>query len=380
MWRWARSRSNSSPALQRKRKDSRSPVAEGQLHYTVREPLGVIAKIAAFNHPLMFAVAKMAAPLAAGNTVIVKPAEAAPLSCLRMAELLHGVLPPGVLSVLPGARECGEALAESPGIAKLSLIGSIRTGRAVLRSAAATLKPVSLELGGKNALIAFPDSPPDIIASAVLRGMNFTWCGQSCGSTSRAFIHTDIYDAVVTSLLQQVAVLKPGNPTDLVTNMGALISEAHMHSVRGYIRSAHEEGAKLIYGGVRPDDPHLPAGFYLQPTIFSEVAPQMRIAREEIFGPVLCLIRWNDREAMLDMVNGLEYGLTCAVWTRDLALAHETVAAVEAGYVWVNDVGAHYLGMPFGGYKQSGMGREETAEELLDFTRVKSVNIRLRQQ
>lgn len=353
------------------------PMGANVLNTSVREPMGVIARIVAFNHPFMFCAGKSAAPLAAGNTVIIKPPEQAPLSALRFAELIEGILPPGALNILPGGAEAGQMLASHPDVAKVGVIGSVGTGRAVLSAAAGTIKPALLELGGKNALIAFGDADPDTVASALIDGMNFTWCGQSCGSTSRAFLHESIHDAVLERLAKKASTFKPGDPTSHDTMMGALISKAQHRKVLDYIEIGKSEGANLLYGGKIPDDSSLSNGFFVEPTIFSGVTMDMRIAREEIFGPVLSVLKWSDATAMLKEVNGVEYGLTCSIWTDNLHHALNAANAVETGYVWINEVGKHFLGAPFGGYKQSGMGREECLQELLEFTREKNIHIRL---
>ena len=354
------------------------PMGPDAVNFTVREPRGVVARIVAFNHPLMFAAVKAAAPIAAGNAVIMKPPEQAPLSTLRLAELLHGLLPAGVFNVLTGGREVGAALATHRDVAMVTLIGSVPTGRAVMQAASATLKPVLLELGGKNALIACADADPDEVAAAVIAGMNFTWCGQSCGSTSRAFLHASIHDAVLERVRQRIARYRPGLPTDPATTMGALISRAQYDRVLQYIEVARKEGARLVCGGAPPGDPALACGFFIEPTVFADVTADMRIANEEVFGPVLSVLRWDDWTRMVEAVNAVEYGLTCAIWTRDISLAHRTAARVQAGFVWINEVGKHFLGTPFGGYKQSGIGREECLAELLAFTQEKNIHIRLR--
>ena len=354
------------------------PLDAARLHFTQREPLGVVVRIGAFNHPFMFTAAKIAAPLAAGNTVIVKPAEQAPLSALRLAELLDGVLPAGVLNILNGGAECGAALCSHPDVAKIALIGSVPTGKAILRAAAETVKPVGLELGGKNALIAFPDADPAVVAAGAVKGMNFTWCGQSCGSTSRVLLHEAIHDQVLSLMTERVRAIRPGLPMDPEAAMGAIVSRAQLEKVERYVAYGQEDGATLMAGGRRPDDPALAGGFYFLPTIFANVTPEMRIAREEIFGPVVSVFRWSDRAEMMRLVNALPLGLTASIWTNDLALAHETAADVEAGYVWINEAGPHYLGMPFGGWKQSGMGEEESFGELMAYTRTKAINVKLR--
>ena len=351
------------------------PMGEGVLNYTLREPLGVVARINAYNHPLMFAVMRAGAPLAAGNSLIIKPPEQAPLSSLRLAELIGPLFPPGAFNVLPGGRACGEALVAHPGVAKVGLLGSVPTGRAILRGAAETMKKVSLELGGKNALIAFSDADPERVAAGVVGGMNFTWCGQSCGSTSRAFLHDSLHDAVLEQVAERVRRIKPGLPTRFGTQMGCLVNQAQFDKVLRYVAWGQEDGARLVCGGVPSSDPELGQGLFIEPAVFADVRPGMRIAQEEIFGPVLSVFRWQDEAEMMRAVNDVEYGLTASIWTNDLATAHRTAAAVEAGYIWVNSTSAHFLGAPFGGYKQSGLGREESLDEMLDCTQVKDVNI-----
>jgi betaine-aldehyde dehydrogenase len=207
--------------------------------------------------------------------------------------------------------------------------------------------------------------------------MNFTWCGQSCGSTSRAFIHEKIYEAVLERVKVRIQHWKPGIPTDPATTMGAIVSKVQFDRVMGYIESARSEGARLVSGGGRPDDPRLANGLFIEPTVFADVTPSMRIFKEEIFGPVVSVVKWSDEAAMFEQVNAVDYGLTASIWTSDLTAAHRAAAEVEAGYVWINDISKHFLGAPFGGYKQSGIGREECLDELLAFTQEKNVNINL---
>jgi len=356
------------------------PMGPDALNLTVRQPLGVVARILAFNHPFMFCAGKIAAPLAAGNSVIVKPPEQAPLSSLRLAELAHDLLPPGVFSVVPGGKEAGAALAAHPGVDKVGLIGSVGAGRAVMKAASDTLKPVLLELGGKNALIAFGDADVDDVSQAIIAGMNFTWCGQSCGSTSRAFVHKDIYKEVLEALPSRVGRYVPGLPTEDATTMGAIISETQHRRILQYIASGRQEGARLLCGGSVPGAGVPERGYYVEPTIFADVTPTMKIAREEIFGPVLSVIPWSNEAAMLDDVNAVEYGLTCSIWTRDITKAHRTAMAVEAGYVWINEVSKHFLGAPYGGWKQSGIGREECLSELISFSQEKNIHVGLKQK
>jgi len=352
------------------------PCGETSLNYTVREPVGVVARIIAYNHPVMFAGSKLGPPLAAGCTVVLKAPEQAPLSCLRLAELLADVFPPGVLNFLPGGREAGQVLSTHPLVAKITLIGSIPTGIAIQKAAAATLKPTLLELGGKNALVAYGDADVSRVADAAVRGMNFIWSGQSCGSTSRLFLHDSIHDQVVALLPPRIAAAhQPGDPSDMATTMGPLVSRAQRDKVGSFIVSAKAEGATLLCGGSRSTSSALKNGYFVDPTVFTGVLPTMRVFREEVFGPVLSVIRWSDEAQMWRDVNSLEYGLTCSIWTQDISTALRAVKMPQVGYVWVNQVGKHYLGMPFGGRKLSGVGREESPDELLAFTELKAVNI-----
>jgi betaine-aldehyde dehydrogenase len=354
------------------------PTGNGSLNYTVRESLGVVVRIFPFNHPFMFAAAKIAAPLAAGNTVIIKPPEQASLSTIRLIEILEGVFPAGVLNCVTGGRETGAMLAGHPDVQSVALIGSVQAGKAVLRAAADSFKHTLLELGGKNAMVVFPDADFEQAVAGAVRGMNFTWCGQSCGSTSRLFVHDSLHDRFINALVTQVdASHTPGIATDTRTTMGALINQTQYERTLRYVAQGKSEGASVVSGGKHPDDPRLAKGFFVEPTIFADVRPDMAIAREEIFGPVLSVIRWRDTNDMLAAVNGLNLGLTGSVWTRDLKTAHKMAAAIEAGYVWINDSSIHIPGAPFGGYKHSGMGREESKDELLAFTKIKNVNVSL---
>jgi betaine-aldehyde dehydrogenase len=351
------------------------PMGEGILNYTLREPYGVCARIVAYNHPIMFTAAKMAPPLIAGNAVIMKPPYQAPLSSYRMMELLDGILPPGVLNILSGGIECGQALVNHPDVPRLALIGSVPTGRAIARAGAERLKHVTLELGGKNACIIYPDADMDKAIPAAVNGMNFTWCGQSCGSTSRLFVHESIHDQVLEGMLKAIRHYQPGIPTDMATTMVCIVSQQQHEKIMSYIALGQQEGATLAYGGQRPSDPALAKGWFVQPTVFTNVTQKMRLANEEVFGPVLSVIKWRDEAEMIDQVNAVEYGLTASIWTQNLATAHRTAARVQAGFVWVNHVGSHFIGASFGGYKQSGIGREEGFDELLTYTQHKNVHV-----
>jgi betaine-aldehyde dehydrogenase len=303
------------------------------VNFSVREPLGVVVRLLAFNHPLMFCAGKSAAILAAGNAVIIKPAEQTPLSALRLAELIGPLFPPGVFNVVPAGRDVAAHLVAHPGVAKVALIGSIAAGRAVLHAAADSIKATQLELGGKNALIAFPDADLDQVAEAVVGGMNFGWCGQSCGSTSRAFLHAAIHDQVLDRILRLLPRFVPGLPTDPATTMGALVSRAQYERVTAVIEAAQREGARLVAGGGRPARSGSQRGHFIEPTVFADVRQDMSIAREEIFGPVLSILRWDDETQLFRDVDATPYGLTCSIWTRDLATAHRAAQNVNARFV-----------------------------------------------
>jgi acyl-CoA reductase-like NAD-dependent aldehyde dehydrogenase len=351
--------------------------ASDNLHYTVREPFGVALRIAAFNHPFMFAAAKAAAPLMAGNATVLKPSEVAPLSSLLFGELANEILPPGVLSVLVGnSPELPRAIVRDPRVPRIALIGSVATGQAIQRDAAEVgVKDVTLELGGKNALIAYPDADPLEVADAAVAGMNFTWSGQSCGSTSRLFVHESIADEVVDQVVKIVESRTIASPLSPDSQQGTMASRAQFEKVLRYVEIGRGEGARLLTGGDRPS--HLSTGLYIRPAVFDHVDPSSRLATEEIFGPVLSVCRWSDEESMLQAVNAVEYGLTAAIWTNDVRRAHRVARRVEAGFVWINGVSRHFAGVPFGGVKASGLGREEGLDELLSYTTVKSVNVML---
>lgn len=351
------------------------PMGNGALNMTVREPYGVCARIVAYNHPLFFIACKIGSAIAAGNTVIVKPPPQAPLSALRLMELIADILPPGVVNMLTGGRECGQALTEHPLVPVVTLIGSGEAGASIARTAADQFKHVALELGGKNACIIYPDADLQRAIEGAVRGANFNLCGQSCGSTTRIFVHESVYDEVVAGLVKEAAVYRPGDPTDPETRCGSVISRTQLDKILHYIELGKAEGARLMAGGKRPDDPALAKGLFVEPTIFADVTMDMRIAREEIFGPVMSIIKWSDENEMFDQVNCLDLGLTAAIFTRDLSVAHRAAAAVDVGYVWINNSSAHFYGAPFGGYKRSGVGREECLEELLSLTQIKNIHI-----
>jgi betaine-aldehyde dehydrogenase len=351
----------------------------GRLNYTLRQPFGVVGRIIPFNHPLMFAATKIAAPLVAGNTVIVKPSEHTSLSALRLADMLAEAFPPGVVNVVTGfGAEAGEALVRHPEVRRLAFIGSVEIGRSIQRAAAeSTVKTVSLELGGKNALSVFPDADLDLAVEGAVRGMNFTWQGQSCGSTSRLLVHESIHRDFADRLAERVEALRSGPPSDEATDTGAIVHRAQFEKVLGYLDIGRSEGAKVLAGGGRAEVEGLEGGMFVRPTVFDDVDPDGRLAQEEIFGPVLAVMPFSDYDEAIRVANSVSYGLTGSIYTRDLATAHRYAEDVEAGYVWVNDSAKHFIGVPFGGVKNSGVGREESMEELLSYTESKNVNVRL---
>lgn len=353
------------------------PATPNGLHFTLREPYGVVARIVPFNHPFMFAAAHLAAPLMAGNTVVVKTPETSPLSGTLLGELCSEVFPPGVVNIIHGlGMPAGDTLVRHPLVRRIGFTGSVPTGLAIQRAAAASgVKHVSLELGGKNPMIVCADADLDKVVDAAVAGMNFSWAGQSCGSTSRLFLHDSIYDTVVARVAERIRALKLGDPLDKTSEMGPVNSKRQYDRVLEFIASARSEGARVSAGGARPKGDRFAKGFWIEPTFFSDVTMDMRVAREEIFGPVVCALRWKTEEEVLRLANATDLGLTSAVWTRDLATSMRLMRGLEAGVVWVNGVSSHFVGVPFGGVKDSGLGAEESLEELLSYTQQKAVHI-----
>lgn len=356
------------------------PATPGNLHYTSFVPYGVVGRITAFNHPVMFAATRPLPALITGNTVVMKPAPQTALSTLGLAELFAEAFPPGVMNVITGGAEPGDALVTDPRIKRIAFTGSVPTGLLIQRRAAESghVKHLSLEMGGKNAMVVFPDvDVPEVVEGAIF-GMNFNVCqGQSCGSNSRVLVHRAIYDEFVEQAATELRNYTVGVAYADGTDMGPLVSAQHRERVRGYLERGVSEGAELVTGGEHPAG--APAGgYYMTPAVFAGVKPRMAIAREEIFGPVMSVLPWDNYDEMIELANGVDLGLTASVWTHDLDLAHRTADRLDAGYVWVNDSTRHYMGTPFGGTKDSGIGREESREELLSYMETKVVHTRLR--
>nr|WP_256869662.1 MULTISPECIES: aldehyde dehydrogenase family protein [Paenarthrobacter] len=351
--------------------------ASENLHYTTNEPFGVVARIGAFNHPVFFALSKIAAPLMAGNAVILKAPDQTPLSSLRLAEIAAEVLPQNLFITISGRGSVsGRAIVRHPQVRRIGFIGSTETGRSIQRDAAEVgVKHISLELGGKNAQIVFADADIQDAARGAVMGMNFTWtAGQSCGSTSRLLVHSSIATEVTALVGELVATIKVGHPLDEGTEMGPLVSEAQYLKTEHAITKAVAEGAKIITGGGRPETVGS-EGWYLAPTVLADVLPGSFIEQTEIFGPVLSIVQFDTDEEAVHIANDVEYGLTATVWSRDIARALNTARKVEAGHVVVNGGSRHYWGLPFGGVKSSGIGREESFEELLSYAEVKATTV-----
>ena len=353
------------------------PASAKALHLTLREPYGVVGRIVPFNHPIYFAMSALAGPLTAGNAVVIKPPDQSPLSAAILGEVCRDVLPAGVVNIVsgPGA-VTGDALVRHPLVRRIAFTGSVPTGLAIQRAAAETcVKHVSLELGGKNPMIVFPDVAPEKAADAAVAGMNFAWQGQSCGSTSRLMVHESIYQKVVDGIAARVSGLRLGSPLDEQSQMGPINSKRQFDRVLHYIEAGKHDGAKLVAGGNRPKGNGFARGYWVEPSVFADVSMSMRVAREEIFGPVLSILRWSTVDEAVALANATEYGLTAAIWTDDLKAALDLARRVEAGYVWINGTSAHHRGTPFGGMKNSGIGREECLDELLSYTQTKAIHI-----
>jgi betaine-aldehyde dehydrogenase len=343
--------------------------------YTRREPLGVVAGIGAWNYPLQIACWKAAPALACGNAMIFKPAELTPLTAVKLEEIfLEAGLPAGVFQVVQGFAETGRLLTRHPRIRKVSLTGEVGTGKAVMSDAASTLKAVTLELGGKSPLIVFEDANLDDAVSGALLA-NFYSSGQVCSNGTRVFVHAQLKAAFLEGLLARVRAMRIGDPLDPATQVGALISEQHLQKVLAYIARGRAEGAKLLIGGRRVTSGALGRGYFVEPTVFDACTDTMAIVREEIFGPVMSVLEFNDEQEVVRRANGLDVGLAAGVFTRDLTRAHRVIAALEAGTCWINHYNVTPIELPFGGVKLSGLGRENGRAAIEHYTQLKSVYV-----
>jgi aldehyde dehydrogenase (NAD+) len=346
------------------------PTRSDALTYTLREPVGVVGVVVPWNFPLMIGMWKLAPALACGCTVVMKPAELTSLSALRIGELaLEAGLPPGVLNIVPGpGRVVGDALVNHPDVDKITFTGSPGVGRGILRGAAGNFKRVSLELGGKSANVIFDDADLDAATKAAAAGIFFN-AGQVCSAGSRVLAHEKVYDEVVERLAARARAIRMGDPADRATALGPVISEKQMKTILGYVDIGRQEGASLVTGGERVGD----RGYFVSPTVFAGVAHEMRISQEEIFGPVVSVIRFKDEADALRIANGTSYSLAAGVWSRDIGRVQRFAGKVKAGTVWINTYGYTDVRLPWGGARDSGFGREHGTAAIENFTEPKAV-------
>ena len=345
--------------------------------YTRREPLGVCAGIGAWNYPLQVTCWKAAPALACGNAMVCKPSELAPVTSTLLAEiLLEAGLPKGAYNVIHGFGGVGAMLSRHPGVAKVSLTGEVGTGKKVMADAAGTLKNITLELGGKSPLLVFEDADLRDAVSAAMLG-NFYTQGEICTNCTRVFVHRSIKEEFIRQVVGRSKKLKTGNPEDPETQIGSLISMEHREKVLDYIKKAEAAGAKLLLGGGAPDDPALAKGAFVLPTIFDECEDGMPHVREEIFGPVMSVLTFDEEDEAVRRANDTVYGLAAGVFTRDLNRAHRVAGRLEAGICWINNYNAYPMNLPAGGFKQSGLGTENGMETVRHYTRLKTVSVEM---
>ncbi len=343
--------------------------------YTRREPLGIVAGIGAWNYPLQIACWKSAPALAFGNAMIFKPASLTPLSAVELEKIYHEAgLPPGIFQVVQGHSDTGRLLTRHPEIRKVSLTGSVGTGKAVMKDASTTVKAVTLELGGKSPLIVFEDAKLDQAVSGALLA-NFYSAGEVCSNGTRVFVHRNVKDEFLRKLAARVRAMRIGDPMDPATQVGSLISEEHMQMVLGYIARGRAEGARVLVGGNRRTDGALAKGFFVEPTVFDGCRDDMSIVREEIFGPVMSVLEFEDEEEVIGRANATEFGLSAGVFTNDLNRAHRVIAMLQAGTCWINHYNVTPVELPFGGVKLSGLGRENGRAAMEHYTQLKSVYV-----
>lgn len=344
------------------------PVNASMLTYTTREPLGVVGAIIPWNAPLALAALKIAPALLAGNTLVLKASEEAPLAVLELGRICSEHLPKGVLNILTGyGHECGVALTEHPQISKLTFTGSTDTGKKIMRVAADRVVPVSLELGGKSPNIVFPDGDEEWVVDGAISASRFHRQSQSCTTGSRLFVHRKIFDSFISKLVEKCGQLKVGDPLDESSDIGAVINERQFSKICGFIEDGLEQpAAKLIAGGLPSKEGPLSSGYFTKPTIFTGVGNDWRMAREEIFGPVLVAIPWSDEDEVIRLANDTHYGLAAYIWTHDIGRALRTAERIDAGFLQINQGLGQFPGQSYGGIKQSGMGREHSLEGMLE--------------
>ena len=365
-------------AVARTHEDTVPPFGGNFLNYTRRVPLGVVGLVTPWNHPLLILTKKIAPAMAAGNTMVVKPSELAPITPLLLGDIFKQAgVPDGVYNVVPGyGATAGLALSQSRRIAKIDLTGGTETGKAVAAIAGRNLTRVAAELGGKASVIVFPDIPIDRCVAATLFA-SFIATGQTCVQGARLLVHRSVHDEVVAKLVGRANTIRIGDPQDLATQMGPLVSEKQRELVERYVKIGIEEGATLAAGGHRPEGAAFARGYYHQPTIFTDVTNDMRIAQEEIFGPVVCVIPFETEEEAIALANGTEFGLATSVWTRDLARAHRVAHRLQSGITWINDHHRIDPCSPWGGFKMSGLGRENGLVAYEEYTQIQNVIVNL---
>ncbi|MEK3644546.1 aldehyde dehydrogenase family protein [Aeribacillus sp. FSL K6-2848] len=349
-------------------------VPNGFFNYTLKEPVGVCGQIIPWNYPLMMAAWKVAPALAAGCTVVLKPASYTPITAYMLAEICHEAgVPAGVLNVITGSgSEIGPYMTEHPGIDKVAFTGETETGKDIMKRASETLKRVTLELGGKSPNIVFDDCDLEGAVNGSLYGIFYN-TGQSCEARSRLFVHENIYDEFMEKFLEKASRIRVGNPFDEGVHMGAVISKSHQQTIDHYVKLAVEEGGKILYGGKIPEGGEYEKGYWYLPTVIGDVTNDMRVAQEEIFGPVVVVMKFSDEQDVIRQANDSIFGLGSAIWTNDHGKAHRVAAQIKTGIVMVNSPISAFPGTPFGGYKQSGFGRELALETLNLYTETKSV-------
>ncbi len=361
------------PAMQ----GDQQPLGESQFFYTRREPLGICAGIGAWNYPIQIAMWKSAPALAAGNAMIFKPSEETPLTALKLAEIFtEAGLPDGVFNVVQGDYRVGQMLTAHPDIAKVSFTGETGTGKAVMADSAKTLKSVTMELGGKSPMVVFDDAKLDDAVSAAMVA-NFYTQGEVCTNGTRVFVHDSIYDQFISQLKTRTEKLIVGQPMDMDTQIGALISKEHLGKVLEAIEQAKQSGATLLTGGYQVTESGLASGNFVVPTVFTDCEDSMPHVQQEIFGPVMSVLKFTDEDEVIRRANDTKYGLAAGIFTQNLARAHRVIHQMQAGICWVNTWGDSPAEMPVGGYKDSGIGRENGPETLLHYTQTKSILIEL---